>query len=90
MLAKKETKRRMMEKERRRQLVQQEKRWQVMQKETEEEDENTEDDECLIEEMLVLIQPQLTFLLNRFENSGKTRRPRTHRRQHIMALAMVA
>jgi len=81
LLAKKETRRQMMQEKRRRQ---------VMQKETEEEDENTEDDECLIEEMLVLIQPQLTFLCNRFENSSKTRRPRTHRRQHIMALAMVA
>jgi hypothetical protein len=90
MLAKKEARRRVMQKKTRRKVMQEETRRKVMQEETEEEDESTEADECLIGEMLVLIQPQLAFLRNRFENSNKNRRPRTHRRQHIMALAMVA
>jgi hypothetical protein len=47
-------------------------------------------DEDLIENMLVSDQTRLRFLSNRFENSSKSRQPRTHRRQHILALALIA
>jgi hypothetical protein len=57
-----------------------------------EESEDINDDvaDDFVENVLVSNQPQLQFLFNRYQNSNKCRRPRTHRRQHILALAMVA
>jgi hypothetical protein len=53
------------------------------------EDQREEPSDYLVEDLLMKDQ-KLTFLHNRFQNCNKTRPPRTHRRQHLLALAMVA
>jgi hypothetical protein len=54
------------------------------------EDDREDAVEDLVENALVSTQLRLQFLTNRFQNCNKSKQPRTHRRQHIMALAMVA
>ena len=63
---------------------------QVIQETREANDECIDADECLIEEVLLMTHQRWKFLNNRFQNSNKKRQPRTHRRQHILALAMAA
>ncbi|CAF0780758.1 unnamed protein product [Rotaria sordida] len=46
--------------------------------------------ECSSDEMLMMTNPRFNFLFNRYDNSNKFRRPRTHRRQHMLAIAMAA
>jgi hypothetical protein len=67
-------------------------RWQPVfshEHEHNDDDDDEETGDYLVED-LVMTNPQLTFLHNRFQNCNRTRPPRTHRRQHLMALAMVA
>lgn len=47
-------------------------------------------DEYLIEDALMSSQARLQFLSHRFENSSKPKQPRTHRRQHLLALVLVS
>ncbi|CAF4489205.1 unnamed protein product [Rotaria sp. Silwood2] len=57
-------------------------------------EESEDEDDAVIdsmsEEMTIINNQRFTFLFNRYENTNKCRRPRTHRRQHILALAMAA
>ena len=65
--------------------------WQRLVSEMEDhtEDQREEPSDYLVEDLLMNDQ-KFTFLHNRFQNCNKTRPPRTHRRQHLLALAMVA
>jgi hypothetical protein len=56
--------------------------------ESEDESNNTVED--FVEHVLESTHTRLHFLYSRFQNSNQCRRPRTHRRQHALALAMVA
>ena len=47
-------------------------------------------DHNLVDRVLLSDQTRLRFLSNRFENSSRGKQPRTHRRQHILALGLVA
>ncbi|CAF0729235.1 unnamed protein product [Adineta steineri] len=68
--------------------------WQRMQEinelSEEEEEYMTEQYSDEDEEISPSINSCLNFLNSRFENSNKLRRPRTHRRQHMLALAIAA
>ncbi|CAF3350006.1 unnamed protein product [Rotaria socialis] len=54
------------------------------------EDENDLVDDYLLDEILMTNNQRLKFLWNRYENSCKSKRSRTHRQQHLLAIAMVA
>ncbi|CAF3345902.1 unnamed protein product [Rotaria sp. Silwood1] len=54
------------------------------------ENETDTTSECLPGEILIMDNPRFKFLFNRYENSNKSRRSRTHRRQHMLAIAMAA
>ena len=51
---------------------------------------DNDDDEYLIEDVLRSSPARLQFLSNRFDNSSKPKQPRTHRRQHLLALVLAA
>ena len=49
-----------------------------------------DENEALIQDAVMSNQARLQFLFNRFDNSSKRRPPRTHRRQHLLALVLAA
>ena len=51
--------------------------------------EERDDDDDFVEDLLMTDQ-KFRFLQNRFENCNRTRSPRTHRRQHLLSINMVA
>lgn len=53
-----------------------------------EDEYDLDEDDTLIQDVKMSNQARLQFLFNRFDNSSKRRQPRTHRRQHLLALVL--